>query len=146
MRLKILSDVIATIRAKTKKPKEQNFEELLEKIKGIDYSKFYDFECGDVLDRYWLDHPFSMAVICDENGNLTYNVLEPKISKEEFYVIERVHRELMDRVILKNSDGICDREKFLFGEFIQTLERLGYELSIESVSYTHLTLPTKRIV
>lgn len=131
--MRLFSDVIATIRAKIKKPKEQNFEELLEKIKGIDYSKFYDFECGDVLDRYWLDHPFSMAVICDKNGNLTYNVLEPKISKEEFYVIERVHRELMDRVILKNGDGICDREKFLFGEFIQTLERLGYELSIESI-------------
>jgi len=86
-----------------------------------------------VLDRYWLDHPFSMAVICENNNDITYNVLEPKISKEEFCVIEKVHRELMDRVILKNSDGIYDREKFLFGEFIQTLERLGYELSIESI-------------
>ena len=130
--IKILGDAIATIKKKTK-PKEQNFEGLLEKIKEMDYSKFYDFECKNVLDRYWLDHPFSMAVICENNNDITYNVLEPKISKEEFCVIEKVHRELMDRVILKNSDGICDKEKFLFGEFIQTLERLGYELSIESI-------------
>ncbi|RLB05151.1 MAG: hypothetical protein DRG59_09400 [Deltaproteobacteria bacterium] len=133
MKIKTLSDAIAMIKAKIKKPKEQNFEELLEKIQEIDYSKFYDFECKDVLDRYWLDRPFSMAVICENNNDITYNVLEPKISKEEFCVIEKVHRELMDRVILKNSDGICDKEKFLFGEFIQTLERLGYELSIESI-------------
>lgn len=132
--MRLFSDVIATIKAKIKKPKEQNFEELLERIKEIDYSEFYDFEHReDVLDRYWLDHPFSMAVICENNNDITYNVLEPKISKDEFCVIEKVHRELRDRIILKNGDGICDREKFLFGEFIRTLERLGYELSIESI-------------
>ena len=131
--IRILSNAITTIKKKINKSKKQNFEELLEKIKEIDYSKFYDFECRNVLDRYWLDHPFSMAVICDENGNLTYNVLVPKISKDEFYIIEKVQRELRDRIILKNSDGICDREKFLFKELIQTLERLGYELSVESI-------------
>ncbi len=119
---------------KNKKQKQkQDLDELFEKIKEIDYSKFYDSEFKNILDQYWLDYPFSMAVICEDNGDITYNVLEPKISKDEFYIIEKVHRELKDRIILKDSNEICDREKFLFKEFIQTLKKLGYDLSIESI-------------
>ena len=53
-----------------------------------------------------------------------------------------------DIVIAANNAEACDKFKaYLNACFnMKDLEPLKYFLGIEAVSYTHLTLPTKRIV
>ncbi len=105
--------------------------DLMEKILSVDYSKFYEFE-GDIVETYWLDPPFARAAICKRDGEYVYIVLEPKISPEELAAIEESREELRDRVAAKSFDG-CNREAFLFDEFVDVLDRLGYEVDVESL-------------
>lgn len=112
--------------------KEGNFEELFEKIKEIDYSKYFEFEGSKILEKYWLDKPFSMAVIW-EDESIKYSLLEPKISRDEFYILEKVHREIRDKIILKDGKELENKEKLLFRELILNIRKFGYKLSLESI-------------
>ncbi len=124
-------NIFTHIKAKIKKPQE-DLTELFNKIYKVNYSRFYDEKPHNVIEEYWLEYPFSKAVIYEKNNEIVYEILEPKISLEEFYLIEKIHRYLKDNIIVNNLN-IDNKEIYLFKEFINILENFKLNLSIDSI-------------
>ncbi len=104
-------------------------------INDLDYSEFYEYPDGDVVDSYWLEKPFSKALIVKKFGDLQYHVLEPKLSVEEYIALENIHRELRERIVLKPED-VSDKEKVLFREFVSLVKKYGFsEISVGKMWY-----------
>ncbi len=111
--------------------KDKNSEELFEKIKEIDYSNYFEFSPSKIIDEYWLNVPFSKAVIHESEKDIVYSLLEPRISREEFFILEKIHREIRDKIILKGEE-LKDKEKFLFRQFILSIKKFN-GISLEFV-------------
>ncbi|RLI79284.1 hypothetical protein DRP05_04255 [Archaeoglobales archaeon] len=125
------------IKPKTKKKLwfrrgKQDYTTLYNKIREIDYSKYFEFHNSQVVEKYWLDKPFSMAIICKDK-EITYNLVEPKITQEEYYILEKIHREIRDKIILKEAKELENKEELLFKELVSLLRKHNYDLSVESI-------------
>ncbi len=96
---------------------------------------------SDVVDSYWLEKPFARALIRQDS----YTVLEPELRPEEAVFLEKVHRKLRERLILKDGRELENREHVLFREFIrevrkanfdeESMGRMWYYLKRESLGY-----------
>ena len=116
-----------------KKKKKMDVDEVFYQIRSIDYSKYFEFDVrGKILDEYWLDKPFSKAVILEEK-DVKYHILEPKVSQEEYFILEKVHGLIREKIIIKDAKELQNRERLLFRELYLNLNKLNYGLDIESV-------------
>lgn len=111
------------------KARERPGHELYDEIMEIDYTPFFEFDFDSSLEWYWLDKPFAMAAISEEG---VYNVLQPKLTGEEFALIEKVHITLRDRLFLEDLAQLENKEAFLFEKFVEVLEDIGARLNATS--------------
>jgi len=119
---------------KLRNSEKEKYRDIWNKIVSTNYEVF--FECsvsdGDVLEKYWLNKPFAMAVIC--NNKLTrYEVLEPKLNHEEFQVLEGAHSSIRDRIILKSRKDLEKKRNLLFDEVVGHLRKINSNLSLQSI-------------
>ena len=66
---------------------------------------------------------------------------QPQLAEEDKILGTRTRAKILPPPVRRIIADLTDRERVLIG-----LDLLYEELSDDSVSYTHLTLPTKRIV
>ncbi|MDO5846588.1 MAG: type II/IV secretion system ATPase subunit, partial [Methanocorpusculum sp.] len=66
---------------------------------------------GTLLDRYWLTPPFAYANIIEgEAGRILYEVIEPKITKTEYIILEETVRVLRETLIYDNKSAPFPKE------------------------------------
>jgi flagellar protein FlaI len=77
------------------------------------------------VERYWIERPFSYAVILREEGTgrLKYQLVEPRLSFEEQGILEEMWGELKNR--LPYEAPPASREEILVGEMAKLAERMG---------------------
>ncbi|WP_202319117.1 type II/IV secretion system ATPase subunit [Archaeoglobus neptunius] len=112
--------------------KETEHGKLYRELLKQDYTAFFDIDYSNSLESYWLDKPFAMAAILEKEDDIVYHLLQPKLTGEEFVLIERIHRVLRDRLFLEDMAQLESRETLLFEKFVGTLEELGMGLELPS--------------
>ncbi len=113
---------------KTRKRREKSGHELYDEIMEADYTQFFEFDFDNALEWYWLEKPFAMAAISEDT---VYNVLQPKLTGEEFILIQKIHATLRDRLFLEDL-ALENKEAFLFEKFVEVLEDIGAGLDATS--------------
>ncbi|MCQ8898131.1 MAG: type II/IV secretion system ATPase subunit [Hadesarchaea archaeon] len=77
------------------------------------------------VERYWIERPFSYAVILREEGTgrLRYHLVEPRLSFEEMGMLGEMWEELKSR--LPYEAPPAQKEEILAGEMAKLAERMG---------------------
>ena len=89
---------------------------------------------------YPVVEPYAYVAIAEEPGTkrLMYTVIEPTLFEEEKRVLERLSEILLEELEVDASSLSRERAEEVL---LENAKRI-----VRTVSYTHLTLPTKRIV
>ncbi len=116
---------------------DSDFE--MESLLSHSYVEFEEDE--RVIDSYWLIKPFARAVILEKD----YLVIEPELKAAEAVFLEKVHRKLREKIIIKSEEELKNKEKILFNEFLKearkadfeetSIGRMWYYLRREAVGY-----------
>ncbi|MEM2925431.1 MAG: type II/IV secretion system ATPase subunit [Methanocellales archaeon] len=88
------------------------------------------------IKRYWIDEPFSFVVLLYEKDKkrLTYNVIEPALTKFEKELLERLNEDLQDILTLENiSSDLFSKIKILKFKILQLLTQYGLKLETSSI-------------
>ncbi len=131
-------DFIAKVLRRDKRKKQngekEKYREIWNKIISANYETYFECDISEngILEKYWLSRPFAMAVI-HEDRITKYEVLEPKLSREEFQVLENAYISIRDRIILKSERELEKKRNLLFDEVIDHLRRTNSSLSMQSV-------------
>lgn len=89
---------------------------------------------GDVeeIDRYWLNAPYSMAVISEdpENFQHQYEAVEPTLTAAERELLDRLEEEVREPILYREP-GEADPDEVLHEELRKRLEEYGFETTAE---------------
>jgi len=87
----------------------------------------FDGAPGEEVDRYWLDPPYSFAVVTydDENQEHRYNVAEPPLDGFRRDLLDRVVEDIRDPLLYRSSDPTD--ESVIRDELLGLLEQYGVE-------------------
>ncbi len=80
----------------------EKIDEILKDYPGIEYSlpELTEEEIDWVVERYWLKPPFSyVKIVKNWEFDLTYTIVEPKITKEELIVLEETYEYLRTAMV-----------------------------------------------
>lgn len=127
----------------TRKP-DATYRHYFRLLRGLDRSvvREYDFERDGSLvevripdgytevDQYWVDPGRSLVVIAHNrrSNQVEYLLFEPSLSDFEYELLERLHEDLRDVLILSTEEIRKDRKRILLERMHALLDDYGLEL------------------
>jgi flagellar protein FlaI len=118
-------------------------------LKGLDKSLIeeYDFERDGTLvdvripdgyeevDQYWVERGRSLVVIAHNrrSNQQEYLLFEPSLSDFEYELLERLHEDLRDVLILSSDEIRKDRKRILLEKMHALLDDYGLELNVSTL-------------
>jgi flagellar protein FlaI len=118
-------------------------------MKGLDKSSIpeYDFERDgslvdvlipdgyDEVDQYWVERGRSLVIIAHNrrSNQNEYLLFEPSLSDFEYELLERLHEDLRDVLILSSEEIKKDRKRILLEKMQALLDDYGLELEVSTL-------------
>ena len=70
-------------------------------------------EAFDLVESYWVDKGRSLVCILLNRhiGQNEYHLMEPALSPFEYELLERLHEDLRDTLIVWDDEMICERKR-----------------------------------
>ncbi|MFZ0006591.1 MAG: type II/IV secretion system ATPase subunit [Methanoregula sp.] len=89
----------------------------------------------DLLDQYWIEEGLTLVFIAlNRKTNQTeYLLFEPPLSDFEYELLERLHEDLLDVLILSSDEIKKDRKKILLTKVHGLLEDYGLVLDLNTL-------------
>ena len=89
----------------------------------------------DLLDQYWIEEGLTLVFIAlNRKTNQTeYLLFEPPLSDFEYELLERLHEDLLDVLILSSDEIKKDRKKILLTKVHGLLEDYGLVLNLNTL-------------
>jgi len=81
----------------------------------------------DLLDRYWIDEGLTLVYIAlnRKTSQTEYLLFEPPLSEFEYELLERLHEDLLDVLILTSDEIKKDKKKILLSKVHNLLDEYG---------------------
>jgi flagellar protein FlaI len=84
----------------------------------------------ELLDKYWIEEGRTQVYIAmnKKSNQIEYLLFEPPLSNFEYELLERLHEDLRDVLILTSDELKRDRRKILFEKMYSLLDDYGLDL------------------
>lgn len=82
------------------------------------------------IERYWLQEPYTFAVILEDRRTKYYRLIEPSLTKYEKELLERIYEDLQDILVLNATNSKLEKDTFLIDKTLFLLERYKAEISV----------------
>lgn len=94
------------------------------------------------VERYWIEQPYVFVSVIKDCWMKYYNVVEPSLYEYEKYLLEKIHEDLQDILVLENTDFEENKENILIDNTLSLLYR--YHKSIDTASIHKIIYYLKR--
>jgi flagellar protein FlaI len=87
------------------------------------------------VDQYWVEHGRSLVIIANNrrSNQNEYHLFEPSLSDFEYELLERLHEDLRDVLILSSEEIRKDRKRILLEKVQVLLDDYGLELEASTL-------------